>query len=102
MINNEHGKGGKSLVTIPILGWVDSLTYQNCSYPQSLYPGQDKYSSVKDTSLNSPCGNGQIGGVSIQDTNPGYNHIQVNPTWMTNWYRSSIANTDPPSIPTAQ
>jgi Glycoside hydrolase family 44 len=82
---NEHAK---SIVTVPLTGWVNKYYQTTCSYPQSLYPGQDSYFPPFEVDFltGSICGNGTINGNSIEDINPARNYIPVDPDWMAAWY----------------
>jgi hypothetical protein len=99
-----EAKGYKSSITVPIIGMVDNNNRETwCSYPESLYPGQGAYSGTKDAGTNSPCGNGQVGGVSIKDTNPtlvnpaGYppNYVAETPSWWAGWYDHMLTKYGP-------
>jgi hypothetical protein len=85
-LTTEVGQGGKNGISTPSIGWVESLTYQNCSYPKVLYPNQSAYNpfGVDDTHYDSLCGDGQTSsGAAIQDTDPSYNYDQITPSFMT-------------------
>ena len=85
-------KNAKSVVTVPVTGWVNKYSQTNCSYPKSLYPIQDSFSSTKDFLENSPCGKGTNGvdgdgnTIYLTDVNVARNYLAADPTWMADWY----------------
>lgn len=89
MIRADRRGNGKSIVTIPIIGYVNKTSQWNCSYPASLYPNQQSYLTAPSGER---CGNGlSVTGAPIQDTDPLLNYIQVDPEWMQRWVHHLVA-----------
>ena len=99
MVTFDVSHNAKSVVTIPITGWVNKFSQWNCSYPQNLYPDQgiqwgwtafwpyftDGSPTIANGSL---CGSGLSpanDGSEIQQTDPTRNHLMVDPEWMRAW-----------------
>ncbi|QHW35501.1 endoglucanase (plasmid) [Paenibacillus rhizovicinus] len=90
--NKSHGS--KSIVTVPITGYVNKYSQYNCSYPSSLYPKQGVAFGWTDffpfiTDMNGDkCGSGldpDQDGQQLADVDPLRNYIKVDPAWMRDW-----------------
>ena len=78
--------------TIPINPYLVNSNAYNCSYPQSLYPGQDSYA------LNGPtleCGSGTISGTAVPDTTLSAQYVTNTATIQEGWatHNTSAWNT---------
>jgi hypothetical protein len=60
--------GAATILTIPIIDYIDKTASTNCSYPQSEYPNQDSYNPYVTLTGGDKCGNGKSGGKPIADT----------------------------------
>jgi hypothetical protein len=107
MINFDDSHSAKSVITIPITGWVNKFSQWNCSYPISLYPDQGlqwgQYTYWPYLTDDSPtiangsyCGSGLSpanDGSEITQTDIARNHLAVNPAWMQ-WWITHLMKTD--------
>ncbi len=90
-IDANRAAGSKSLLTVPVIGWVNRTSDWNCSYPQSVYPNQQRYNPYVHPNGDN-CGNGvDTSGHNITDTDPLTNNIQVDAAWMKGWIDHNLA-----------
>ncbi len=90
-IDANRAAGSKSLLTVPVIGWVNRTSAWNCSYPQSVYPNQQSYNPYVHPNGDN-CGNGiDTGSHNITDTDPLANNIQVDAAWMKGWIDHNLA-----------
>jgi beta-glucanase (GH16 family) len=83
--------GSKSLLTIPVIGYVNKSSAWNCSFPVSKYGAQQSVNPYVHPNGDN-CGNGiDTHGKNIVDADPLANNIQVNPDWMRMWIQHLIA-----------
>ena len=104
IVRFDRRHGARSVVTVPITGWVNKFSQYNCSYPQNLYPDQgiqwgwtafwpyfaDGSPTVANGSL---CGSGLSpanDGSEIVQTDPSRNHLAVDPSWMRSWIQHLV------------
>ena len=99
MLSFDVANRAKSVVTIPITGWVNKYSEWNCSFPENLYPDQGiqwgwtafwpYLTDETPTVANGyECGSGLSpadDGTQIVQTDPLRNHLAVNPAWMKQW-----------------
>lgn len=86
--STNKSNGSKSILTVPVIGWVNKLSAINCSYPQSVWPNQAYYDPYGHG-----CGNGvdKTTNQQIADTIVTSNNLAVDSTWMTGWLQHLIA-----------
>ncbi|HOQ45110.1 MAG TPA: glycoside hydrolase family 44 protein [Bryobacteraceae bacterium] len=88
MVEFDISKGAKSIITVPLTGWVNRYSQITCSYPESLYPNQDAFADwLIDFQLNSRCGNGRWQGRRINQDPEDVprNHLAITPEWIAAW-----------------
>ncbi len=94
MVKFDKNHKAASMITIPVIGYVNKYSEWNCSYPQSLYPSQGLQWGAFDfwpfiTDLNgSLCGSGLTpdnSGAQLTDENPLLNYVVADPSWMHGW-----------------
>ena len=90
MVTKDQTVGAISDITIPLIGYVNSTSQWNCSYPQSKYPNQQDYNPYIHPNGDN-CGNGKdVNGNNIIDTDILANHIQVDSNWMKAWIQHLV------------
>ena len=85
LVNTDKGNGSQTIVTIPIIPYVNKTSATTCSFPESIYgPQQSTNPYVHINGDN--CGNSlRPDGSQIQDTNIYANHIDNSPSLMQGW-----------------
>ena len=69
IVDTNRTVGAKSILTIPIIGWINSNSAWTCSFPRSVYGDQQSYNPYVHPN-GDDCGNGRRGdGSTIVDTN---------------------------------
>lgn len=88
-ITTNQANGTKSMLTIPMMPYINKTLTINCSYPSSLYPNQQSYTKAPD---GSQCGNGKDpSGNLITDTNISLNNIPNSPDYQKAWVRHLVS-----------
>jgi hypothetical protein len=82
-LDNMAGAG--TIITIPIIDYINKNSAASCSYPKSLYPTQDKYNPYV-----SNCGNGQSAGKPIPNTNVSDHDVPNDPSIQTAWIQHLV------------
>ncbi|HLK41352.1 MAG TPA: glycoside hydrolase family 44 protein, partial [Polyangiaceae bacterium] len=77
--------GAETIITIPIIDYVNKNSATSCSYPKSLYPTQDKFNPYV-----SNCGNGQSGGKPIPNTNVSDHDVPNDPSIQAAWIQHLV------------
>jgi hypothetical protein len=82
----------KSIVTVPIIGDINNAAAWHCSYPESVYPGQQSYNPYIHPNGDN-CGNGTSAatGQYIADTDIGATDIPNAATIQGAWVRHFVA-----------
>jgi hypothetical protein len=57
IVNENRSVGAKSVITVPIIDWINATSPYHCSYPESIYPGQQSYNPYVHPNGDN-CGNG--------------------------------------------
>ncbi len=113
MISFDKNHGAKSVLTIPLIGFVNKYSYLNCSYPESVFPrqgllwGQYDFCPWQKWTVSPPgginkypngerCGSGLDpdkwrDGVQLTHDNPARNYLQVDASWMQAWIQHLVA-----------
>ena len=70
IVSNNIATKTKSIVTVPIIDYINNSSPYHCSYPESLYPNQQSYNPYVHPNGDN-CGNGvsAINGQYLTDTN---------------------------------
>ncbi len=96
-VRTNQADGSESLLTIPVIGWVNSIVGWNCSFPRSKYPPQQAYNPYVHPN-GDDCGNGvDTSGKTLADADPSANNLQVNATWMEAWIKHLLSTFGPAS-----
>ncbi len=76
----------KSIITVPIIDYINNAAPYHCSYPQSVYPGQQSYNPYVHPN-NDNCGNGVSAatGQYVPDTNIAATDIGNQPSIQQSW-----------------
>lgn len=86
MVAADIAMHAKSVITVPLTGWVNRDSQRNCSFAQSAFPDQDSFSTnIRDFQLASPCGIGTKGSVKYVQQDVARNHLAVNGAWISAW-----------------
>ncbi|GCE14771.1 glycoside hydrolase family 44 protein [Tengunoibacter tsumagoiensis] len=90
MITQDETTNASTVLTIPLIGYVNKTSEWNCSYPESLYPNQQAYNPYIHPNGDN-CGNGKdASGNNLTDTNIGLNYTTVDSTWMKAWIQHLV------------
>ncbi len=90
-VRNDQQVGSKSILTLPIIGYVNATSAWNCSFPVSKY-GEQQAVNPYVHPQGQDCGNGLTkDGKPIQDTDPLLNHRQTDPSFMQDWIKHLIS-----------
>ncbi len=89
-VNSMKSRGSQAMITVPIVPYITKTRDFNCSYPKSLYPPQQAYSS--ETFPNGDtCGNGHDpNGNAIDDTNVGLNYVSNSTDNASSWVQHLV------------
>jgi hypothetical protein len=91
-INTNNTNGSKSLLTIPMIDYVNKDGTITCSYKVSRYPGitQQQTEIIFD---GQECGNGRYtDGTPIPNNNVLYNHVANSPTLQQGWINYLVSH----------
>jgi len=82
----------KSIITVPIIGDINNAAAWHCSYPESVYPGQQSYNPYVHPNGDN-CGNGTSAatGQYIADTDVGATDIPNESSIQGAWIRHFVA-----------
>ena len=81
LIRQDRSWGGQTIITIPMIGWINNSSATNCSFPVSLYGAQQATNPY-----DSACGNGVTpGGQDIADTDIARNNTANSPAFEAQW-----------------
>lgn len=90
-VNTNNSVGSKSLLTIPVIDYINKTSEWNCSYPKSLYPNQQSYNPYITLANGDQCGNGvDTSGNNITDTNIGLNNIPNSASFQQKWVQHLV------------
>jgi len=91
-VTTNQANGSKSMVTMPMLPYINATSAINCSYPSSLYPNQQSWDPYNTLPDGSQCGNGKdTSGNAITDTNIALNNIPNSPTFQKAWVQHLVS-----------
>jgi Glycoside hydrolase family 44 len=86
IISNLRPAGTSTLITIPIIPYINSTSQYTCSYRVSVYGPQQATNPYFQLPNGDQCGNGVTpNGDQILDTNIYYNHIDNTPNIQADW-----------------
>jgi hypothetical protein len=90
-VSTNHANGSKSILTIPMIGYVNKTSAWNCSFRVSKYGPQQKTNPYIRPEGDS-CGNGRRpDGTPITNNDPLDVSIVSNPTFMQGWIKHLIS-----------
>jgi hypothetical protein len=87
----NNSVGAATIMTIPIIDYIDKTSTTNCSYPNSEYPNQDSYNPYVTLSGGDKCGNGKSGGKPIPDTHIASHDIPNDPSIQKAWVQHLVS-----------
>jgi hypothetical protein len=91
-VTTNKANSSKSMLTIPMLPYINKTSATNCSYPSSLYPDQQAWEPYTTLPDGSKCGNGKdLNGNPITDTNITLNHIANSPEYQKTWLQHLVS-----------
>ncbi len=91
-VSTNQANGGKSMLTVPMMPYINKTSTINCSYPGSLYPNQQSWEPYNKAPDGSQCGNGKDpGGNLITDTNISLNNIPNSPDFQKAWIQHLVS-----------
>eukprot|EP01120_Amphizonella_sp_Union-15-10_P001190 TRINITY_DN1123_c0_g1_i2.p1 TRINITY_DN1123_c0_g1~~TRINITY_DN1123_c0_g1_i2.p1 ORF type:complete len:670 (-),score=130.83 TRINITY_DN1123_c0_g1_i2:21-1976(-) len=87
--NNQYGT--KTVVTVPIISYINKFSAWHCSYPKNLYPNQQSYNPYIHPN-NIDCGNGKTAsGSNILDTHVLDHDIPNTPEIQKGWIQHIVS-----------
>lgn len=91
MVATFKGVGASSLITIPIIPYVNKTSAWNCSFPVSVYGAQQSTNPYVHPN-NDSCGNSiSVGGAQLSDTNIYSNHVDNSVGLQQGWVQHLVA-----------
>lgn len=79
-VSTNLAAGSKSLLTMPVIGWVNRTSAWNCSYPESYYPDQQSYNPYVHPVHTNPEGTPVVDAQGTPETDNCGNGIPNTPT----------------------
>ena len=90
-INATKNAGGKAVLTIPLIDYVDKGGASNCSFPVNVYGSQQSVNPYVHPN-GTDCGNSlKMDGSQISDTNIAWNNIPNSPNFQKQWIQHLIS-----------
>ena len=102
-VGGDHGfeagnqaDGTKSLLTVPLMGWVSSGAEATCSFPTDDRLGAANNAGAQDASIQHwldpsvSCGNGYRSGQFLGPADPTITSTAVDETWARDWVRELV------------
>ncbi len=90
-VNNATTAGGKAILTIPLIDYIDKGGNANCSFPTSVY-GQQQSTNPYVHPNGTNCGNSlKQNGSQITDANIALNNVPNSPTYQQQWVQHLVA-----------
>ena len=92
IVANDRATKTKSIVTVPIIDYINNSSPWHCSYPESVYPNQQSYNPYVHPNGDN-CGNGvsASNGQYISDTNIGATDISNETSIQQAWVRHFVS-----------
>jgi hypothetical protein len=91
LITLNQSLGARTLITIPIIDYINKSSSTSCSYPKSKYPNQQSYNPYVHPN-GDDCGNGKdAAGKPITDTAPTDHDISNMPSIQKAWVQHLVA-----------
>jgi Glycoside hydrolase family 44/Ricin-type beta-trefoil lectin domain len=91
-VKTNQANGSKSMLTMPMLPYINATSATNCSYPSSLYPSQQSWNPYNTLPDGSKCGNGKdTSGNVITDTHIAFNNIPNSPAFQKAWVQHLVS-----------
>ncbi|MEM7338858.1 MAG: glycoside hydrolase family 44 protein [Actinomycetota bacterium] len=95
--NDNQADGAKSILTIPLMGYVSAGGTATCSFPTNDSLGAANNAGPQDASINHwldgsvSCGNGYVNGEFIGPADPLITSIAVDESWARDWVSELVA-----------
>lgn len=90
-VNTNVSNRSQSIVTVPMIQYINKSSQWNCSFPTSLYPPQQSYDPYNTLPNGDQCGNGKdVNGNNLSDTNPLLDSIPNSPAFQQQWIRHLV------------
>ena len=90
-INNTISTGGKALLTVPLINYIDKGGSANCSFPVSTYGPQQSVNQYVHPN-GSDCGNSlKQNGSQLTDTTIAANSVANSPAYQQQWIQHLLA-----------
>jgi hypothetical protein len=84
--------GGTTLMTIPMIPWIDGTDITSCSYPTPSYPAQRSYNPYVTLPNGARCGNSiSASGKQLTDTDITSNNTANSPAFQEKWVDHLVA-----------
>ena len=91
-IKSNKASGSQTIMTVPMLGYVNKTAAWNCSFPVSRYGQQQQINPYIHLSNGDRCGNGiSTDGKQLIDKDILSNHIVSNPKFIQSWIKHLIS-----------
>lgn len=91
IVTTNQSTGTQSILTMPMLPYINATSAKNCSYPSNLYPSQQAFEPYPGPG-GAFCGNGKdLSGNWITDTNILLNNVPNSPAYQQQWMQHLIS-----------
>ena len=91
LVDQDRSTGGQTIITIPMIPWINNSAATNCSFPTSVYGPQQSVNPFVTLPGGSQCGNGLTPtGQAITDTDITSNNVANSPSFEAGWVQHLV------------
>ena len=91
LVTQDKSMGSGTILTIPIIPWINNSASTNCSFPTSVYGAQESVNPYVTLSDGSQCGDGLTTSAQpITDTDIGANNTANSPSFEAQWVQHLV------------
>jgi len=91
LVDKDRASGGQTIMTVPIIPWINKTSATNCSFPTSVYGPQQSVNPYVTLPGGGQCGNGLTpGGTTITDTDVAANNTPNSPAFEAGWVQHFV------------
>jgi hypothetical protein len=91
LVDKDRASGGQTIMTIPIIPWINNAAATNCSFPTSVYGAQQSVNPYVTLPGGGQCGNGlTTSGATIADTDIASNNQANSPAFEAQWVQHFV------------
>ncbi|MGP8060883.1 MAG: glycoside hydrolase family 44 protein [Acidimicrobiales bacterium] len=92
LVAQDKAFGAQTMLTVPIIPYINKTSATNCSFPSTLYPSQQSWNPDVTLPGGAECGNGlSTGGTPIADTDVALNNTPNSPAYEAQWIQHLVA-----------